>query len=171
MNCKRCQTELAEYVDGTLPPKVRSGLERHLAVCAACADWLAGECNARSRFTSMLAPALNRRALNPEIRARLVAAGRVPVNRASTFARVSRPRLRRLVAAAALLLVLLGGAACWQHLLFRTSAAPNGGGSALSAPPGASEWTNRQCANMLMACFSNAHLNLMVNNVVVRAKQ
>ena len=38
MNCADLETLLCDYVDGTLSPEQKAGVEQHLAQCAACAE-------------------------------------------------------------------------------------------------------------------------------------
>ncbi len=40
MNCAEFDNVLADYVDDTLTPEVRAGIERHAAECAACGELL-----------------------------------------------------------------------------------------------------------------------------------
>lgn len=41
MNCSQLEALLCDYLDGTLPAGTRSDVERHLAVCPACAQMAA----------------------------------------------------------------------------------------------------------------------------------
>ena len=57
---------LSDYLDGSLAPGVRAALERHLAGCAACAEYL------RSLRTTVLAVSrLHSGGLPDELRGRL----------------------------------------------------------------------------------------------------
>ena len=57
---------LTEYLDGSLAPAVRAALDRHLAGCAACAEYL------RSlRTTALAVSRLHCEAIPREVRGRL----------------------------------------------------------------------------------------------------
>jgi anti-sigma factor RsiW len=40
LSCREVVEILNDYLEGVMPPADRASLERHLAVCAGCADYL-----------------------------------------------------------------------------------------------------------------------------------
>ncbi|CAG0973506.1 hypothetical protein PHYC_01376 [Phycisphaerales bacterium] len=42
LSCRELIDFIADYLDGSLPPQVRSDFERHLGVCPSCVSYLDG---------------------------------------------------------------------------------------------------------------------------------
>ena len=66
MTCRELIDILDDYLDGTLPDDIRSGLESHLADCAPCRAYLA-----TYRKTREIGTAATRVEMPDEMRARL----------------------------------------------------------------------------------------------------
>jgi anti-sigma factor RsiW len=71
LSCAEVLPVLTDYLEGALTLDRRARVERHLATCANCDDHLA-----RLRMTIRLAGRLTERALDPGMRADLLAAFR-----------------------------------------------------------------------------------------------
>ena len=71
LTCAEVLSLITEYLEGALAPERRRRVERHLLTCANCDDHLA-----RIRMTIRLSGRITERALDPGVRADLLAAFR-----------------------------------------------------------------------------------------------
>ena len=158
MNCKECQTELPEYLDGTTAPEVRAAIEAHLATCTACAAALASVRKVLSQFAPALDRELQARRLTPSARSRIAAAARAGFCPATPW---WCARYNLLAAAAALLILASAIGICGY------SPSPTQTRFANRTPPSTfstmSELTNALCMLSKTSCRNNSSENLVVN--------
>ena len=76
MNCRECQMQMPEYVDGVITGLDLIQLETHVQACPTCAAALAGEQAALARFAGMLEPKLHQSMLSTQAREKIVTAGK-----------------------------------------------------------------------------------------------
>ena len=163
MNCRECQMQMPEYVDGVVAGPDLLQLEAHVRTCPACADALAGEQAALARFAGMLEPGLRQCTLTTQAREKLAAAGKTGAVRPSlTFS--WRPVEIRLLAMAASILLLAGSRFVFDQGPSRSSLGKPDRSVPAAVPRGL-ERTNALSQFFLVACMSNSSEQLAVNIV------
>jgi anti-sigma factor RsiW len=72
MNCQRFQSQLHEYVDGTLSAGTRTAADRHLAWCTACREAVRQEEQLAQILSARLRLAADAHTLHPQVRRRIL---------------------------------------------------------------------------------------------------
>jgi anti-sigma factor RsiW len=73
MNCRRCQHELYEYLDGSLSTREQAAMEIHLAGCSACRQALNQERQISRSLLNQLNGAAQSLQLPPQVRHKVIA--------------------------------------------------------------------------------------------------
>lgn len=76
MNCRRFQSRLYEYVEGTLSASVRAAAERHVAGCSHCREVVRREQETARALSARFRLGTESLALRPEIRQRILVSSR-----------------------------------------------------------------------------------------------
>lgn len=74
MKCNHCQKLLHEYLDQTLPPKIRTSVEQHLQSCDACRQALLQERNFSSSISQLLTRHTDSLTLEPDMQRNILEA-------------------------------------------------------------------------------------------------
>src|ERR1039458_8014473 len=114
MNCEAYQTQLPEYMDGTLPDDVSEVLEKHLRTCAKCAAVLAAERKGLESFAGLMNAGLGQRRPSSAMRSNLAGMGRLPVEADRVVIPDGWLAWARPLAAAALLILTFGFGIYWH---------------------------------------------------------